>query len=121
MTPDSVPAGAKPTAPAGAPPRHVRLQPESSRRAAAWGDTGPAPEWSGSRPASQSSESEPTWEPWPFPDEEPAEGETDGPVFVDHSGRRRKVTVLVGASVAVVIVVALVMLAAGLSGVAPLS
>jgi hypothetical protein len=69
---------------------------------------------------SERAETDAEWEPWPFPDEEPAEGETDGPVFVDHSGRRRRMAVLIGSSVAVVIVVALVMLVAGLSGVAPL-
>jgi flagellar basal body-associated protein FliL len=50
-----------------------------------------------------------------------AEPTEDGrPVFVDRSGRRRRVAIVVGSSLAVVIVVAIVMLVAGLSGVAPL-
>jgi len=112
MTPDSVSAGAKPTARAGAPLRHVPLRPDAYRADAGRGDGSPGSPWA---------ESEPEWEPWPFPDEEPAEGENDGPVFVDHSGRRRRLAVLIGSSAAVVIVVALVILATGLSGVAPLS
>jgi len=107
MTPASVPAGAKLTAPAEAPPRHVPLRPDSPRSSTGWGERGPEPE--------------PEWEPWPFPDEQPAEDEPKGPVFVDHSGRRRRMAVMIGSSVAVVIIVALVMLVAGLSGAAPMS
>jgi hypothetical protein len=96
------------------------LRPESSRRASAWGETGQAPRRE-TDPTTEWSDPEPEWEPWPFPDEEPAEGETDGPVFVDNSGRRRRMAVLIGSAAAVVIVVAIVVLATGLSGAAPLS
>ena len=112
MNPDSVPARAKPTAQAGAPLRHAPLRPDSYRPGAGWGEGPSGSPWA---------DAEPEWESWPFPDEEPAEDEPGGPVFVDRSGRRRRMAVLIGSSVAVVIVVALVMLVAGLSGVAPLS
>lgn len=42
------------------------------------------------------------------------------PVFVDHSGRRRRLIVATGAGLATAIVVALIMLIAGLSGASPL-
>ena len=112
MTPASVPSWAEPTTQAGAPSRRAPVRPDSPR---------PSPGWDDSRPASRRAGPEPEWEPWPFPDEEPAEDEPAGPVFVDQSGRRRRMAILIGSSVAVVIVVALVMLATGLSGAAPLS
>jgi hypothetical protein len=42
------------------------------------------------------------------------------PIFVDRSGRRRRVLTLIGASLAVAIVLVLVMLGAAVSGVSPL-
>jgi hypothetical protein len=42
------------------------------------------------------------------------------PIFVDRSGRRRRMVAVLGTAIAVVIVVALVAVAAGLSGVSPL-
>jgi hypothetical protein len=58
---------------------------------------------------------------WAEAEPEPEAEEVGRPVFVDRSGRRRRLAVLVGSSLAVVIVVAIVMLLAGLSGVSPLS
>jgi hypothetical protein len=62
----------------------------------------------------------------PVEDRGPAEdrGSEDSgerPVFVDRSGRRRRLTIAIGSSLTVFIVIALVTLVAGLSGVAPLS
>src|SRR6185369_17582068 len=113
MTPASVPPGAKPTAQAGAPSRRAPLRPDSPRRASAWREPGQAP-WgeTGQTPWGESGQPprggpapnprgettewsgpEPEWEPWPFPDEEPGEDEPAGPVFVDHSGRRRRMAI----------------------------
>ena len=51
----------------------------------------------------------------------PAEAAPDAqPVFVDHSGRRRRMFAIAGSAAAVVLLVALIMLGAGLFGVAPL-
>ena len=100
MSAFNLPAEAGPTAPTGAP----RVRPDVDPMDRAWAAAERA--WAaverGSAPADR-------------------DADDDRPVFVDRSGRRRRYTVVLGAGLAVVIVVALIMLVAGLSGSAPLN